>query len=604
MRRNRRVVLLVAVSVAIFVAVPIAVGALLGWELPETRGFSIDRIAVEAEVLADGSMLVTEEVTYTFTGADDDPFSVGSRSFEPGRHPGRATDIVAYEGDQPLDTVASTMFLFEWDIYPAQSGTRTYRLEYRVENAVQVWSDTAELYWNWIGRSSPAIGEWSARVRLPAGSGQVRAWAHGPLDGVVNIDGDRVLSAVDNVPAGQFVDNRIIVPTDRFAVAASDTPRLEPILAEEERNARIANRERERADRTERTRQALERSANALVLPVLAAAVAAFYWVWRRWGKDPDRPNDIGDYWREVPDDPPAVGAALLKWGTVDNDGFSATVLDLARRGYLRIEEASERRGLRRDRVDHRFVATSPDSPDRLNPSEQQVLHWMFGEGASVTQATLVSRAKKDPTKANAFWTKFRSTVKEDLDSRRYIAKGKGWAFAWHFLIVTLVFVFAVFAFIVGAIWAGGLALVTSTVLAPLGVLHRSRTVEGTRRHAKWEGLQRFLKDFSMLDEAPVGHLALWDHYLVAAVALGVAEELLEALETKFPEVLESGSVASWYLPHATSAAGIRGIGNFGTSFGATTVTAFSPPSSSSGGGGGFSSGGGGGGGGGGFGAR
>lgn len=601
---RNRLVFVITFGLIGLLAVPLIIGTILGWELPEERSFSLDRVEVDATVTPDGSMLVSETVTYTFSGADDNPFSVGTRSFELGRHVGRPVDIVAYEGDQQLETLHFSPRLFEWDIYPARSGTRTFRLEYRVENAVEVWSDTAELYWNWVGRTSPAIGEWSARVRLPDGAGQVRAWAHGPLDGVVEINGNDVISRVEAVPAGQFVDNRIIVPPERFTVRPAQTERLEAILDEEARNAEIANAEREEAARTERIRQNLENAANLLVLPLVALALMAFYWVWRRWGKDPDRPDDIGDYWREVPDDPPAVGAALLKWGIVDNDGFSATVLDLARRGYIRIEEAIEPRRLLSDRVDYHFHPSTPHSGDRLVPFEQQLLQWMFAEGAPATQSALVKRARGDRTKAHEFWTKFKRTVKEDLDSRNYIAKGKGWAFALHILIVLIIVVFGIGALIVGAIWAGVVALITGLVLAPLGLLHRSRTVEGTRRHAQWKGLQRFLKDFSMLDEAPVGHMALWDHYLVAATALGVAEELLSALETKFPEVLESGNVATWYVASSASSAGIRSIGSFGTSFGAATVSAFSPPSSSSGGGGGFSAGGGGGGGGGGFGAR
>ena len=67
------------------------------------------------------------------------------------------------------------------------------------------------------------------------------------------------------------------------------------------------------------------------------------------------RPDDIGDYWREVPDDPPAVGRSLLDFGSVDAIAFSATVVDLAQRGYLRISEERTDRLIGKDKVTYRF---------------------------------------------------------------------------------------------------------------------------------------------------------------------------------------------------------------------------------------------------------
>ena len=53
------------------------------------------------------------------------------------------------------------------------------------------------------------------------------------------------------------------------------------------------------------------------------------------------------------------------------------------------------------------------------------------------------------------------------------------------------------------------------------------RTPAGARRAAEWDGLRTFLKDFSRLDEAVSGDLIIYERYLVAAVALGVADELV-----------------------------------------------------------------------------
>ena len=590
----------IIIGVTVAMVVGLVVVALI---VIEPRDVHLDAIEVRARVRPDRSMIVHERVTYRFTGADQQPYSVGTRSWDPDpARSWRVTNVSASENGVMLRTLVSTPTLFEWDIYPSYSGTRTFDLVYQVTDAVEVWADTAELYWNWIGTDGPEVAQWSARVELPAPVGDVRAWAHGPLDGVLRLEPGRILSAADRVPAGQFVDNRILMPVDWFQGQPSATPKLDEILAEEARNAAEANRRRLDAERAERWLRMLRNTLVVLMGPMIVAAATAFWWVWRRWGKDPDRPDDIGDYWREVPDDPPAVGAALLGWRRVSSDAYAATLMDLARRGHLRIEEIEVERTLRRPQLSHRFVKTPND--ESLLPFERRVLTWTFSGRTTITQNQLVARDKKRPSTSYEHWTKFQSEVRDELDRRHYITRGNTVAFLLHGAIVVVLAALAVLAIVVGAVAAGVVGLVAALVLAPLGILHRSRTPIGTRRDTEWRGLRRYLRDFSRLDEAPAGHLALWDQYLVAATALGVADQLLDGLRQRFPEVAESAmGSTTWYRSSSGTPVGM-GIAGFGRSFGSASVSSFSPPSSSSGGGGGFSSGGGGGGGGGSFGAR
>ena len=74
------------------------------------------------------------------------------------------------------------------------------------------------------------------------------------------------------------------------------------------------------------------------------------------------------------------------------------------------------------------------------------------------------------------------------------------------------------------------------------------RTPAGARRAAEWDGLRSFLKDFSRLDEAVSGDLIIYERYLVAAVALGVADELVRGLSLKVPEVVANPGFATWYV--------------------------------------------------------
>jgi uncharacterized membrane protein len=617
----------------------------LDLETAGTKSFDLEEVRVRARLQPNGNLLVREFVTYDFDGT----FSVGTRDFEPG--PYQIVGLRAFEDGERLRTIHESPVLFEWDIAPA-SGRHTYEVRYRVLGATLAWPDVVELNWQWVGVTSPGIDRHTVHLELPTDRG-VRAWAHGPLNGEIRIDGGTVTTEVDDLPASTFVETRVVAPRRAFdpdlpparqgdtaglstiditcqaarnalelevqrnpdldleelleASGACDTvapvetePQLPRIIAEEEALADQANAERARLAAEAEAAADLRRNLGVATPFVVVFGIVACWLIWRRWGKEPET-TDV-DYWREVPDDPPAVANALVHWGTPDQDAFSATVVDLAQRGLLTIEELDEGK-------DYRFRRTD-QAADGLLPFEKQVLDKLFEEGPERTQKALTSWAKSHRTSAASWMDRFREGVGEEYDARSYQITGRAAPWLLYLLVAALVGGFGAFALISQAWVAGGVAVgVALVLLFFIGTL-RQRTPTGAQRHAEWSGLEKYLEDFSSLEEAPVGHVILYERYLVAAVALGIADEVVEALQVRVPEVVQDSGFATWYVGHPTGA-GLRfgTLGAFSSGFAHATASAFRPPASStssSGGGfgGGFSGGGGGGGGGGGFGAR
>ena len=87
-----------------------------------------------------------------------------------------------------------------------------------------------------------------------------------------------------------------------------------------------------------------------------------------------------GDYYRELPADySPAELAILWSGGFVTPKEFSAALLDLARRGVIRItEETVEERGIlkRKQTTHYRFSMGEVEAPLKLH--EQAVLDLLF----------------------------------------------------------------------------------------------------------------------------------------------------------------------------------------------------------------------------------
>ena len=79
------------------------------------------------------------------------------------------------------------------------------------------------------------------------------------------------------------------------------------------------------------------------------------------------------------------------------------------------------------------------------------------------------------------------------------------------------------------------------------------RTPEGARLAARWAAFRRYLEDFSRMDEAPVISLPLWEEFLVYGIALGVADDVLEAARFAAPPELEQTSSLYWYGSHGYS---------------------------------------------------
>jgi uncharacterized membrane protein len=559
-----------------------------------TKEFSVPKVDVEATLAADGTMQVVEHITYDFTGQ----FHFGTRPIPLGAY--TISDVHVTEHGQELPT-SGAPYNLQW-YFSAEDESRTFDIRYTVTGAVIGTPDVAELYWKWVGEDHPTIGDVTATLAVPPGPGDLRAWGHGPLDGRVDVETDTVRWRAADVPQGTFVEGRVAIPPARLPLLPiSQPPKLEQILREEGSWARAANDARARAAQ-DAARERDARSALTVVVPIatLAGAVG-FLLLWRRFGKEPTPREEIGEYVRDLPDDPPAVVDGLMHWGAIGPVAFSATILDLAQRGFLTVREVREDRALLPDKVDYELTRTDADRTP-LKGFERSALDQVFADGSPVMQSEIGANARAHQTESLRRWNDFKADASTSLRMRRYINGRRSKPFLLN-ILAALVVGLAGFGALSLRLWViGGVAIAWAAVQIALTPLLRQRSPEGQVRYLQWRGVRNYLHDFSQLADAPVGHLVLWERYLVYAAALGVSDELAQGLAVHVPPE-QRATFAPWYVAHHPgTTASFGSIGDFAAGIG-TSTGSFSPPSSSSGGGGGFSGGGGGGGGGGGIGA-
>ena len=566
------------------------------------KSFIFTRVAIEASVEADGSLHIAEARTYAFDGdfswatyrlpltstqrieairvADERGPYVPSASRRPG------TYMVSRGGDAVV---------IRWS-FRANDESRTFTIAYVVRNAVIVYADVAELYWKFIGtgwdRPSRDV---QIAVGLPGRlrANQIRAWGHGPLHGDVRpVDGGALLT-VRNLPPATMVEARIVFPKEVVPGARMhlSTPGLPRILQEETSWAAQANRARLQ-------QRALLGGLSAL--PLLA--LAGWFGLYLRFGREPV-PTSPEGYYRELPAQySPAELGVLWRFGSVQPADFTATVLDLVRRGYITVEVSGSDTDTDRDDA---YTLTRTRKSDGLRRFESEVLEILFGsDDDSVTIARRTGLPEKAKTRMRRRFSQWMSKVSEAAKVQGFF-DATSMRMRWIAAVLGILVLFGA-GWLTIALWSGiprgvriaGAAAAASGLILAIGsgaVARRSqRGAEDLRR---WQGFRRFLVDFSEMQRAELPSLAIWEHYLVYAVPLGVAHRVAEQLRKIYPtdELARSPGLGPW----VSSSSGGRGdpLASF-SAFTTAFASATSSATSSSGGGGGFSGGGGGGGGG------
>ncbi|HXF82437.1 MAG TPA: DUF2207 domain-containing protein [bacterium] len=504
--------------------------------------------------------------------------------------------------------------------YQAQNTTKRFRLRYRIERAVQRYADVAQFYWQAVEGDHAPIGRVRIVIEPPRPSIAVfKVFVHSrAAPGTLDLAPDRSRAEVTQaaIPATSFVEVRALLDPALFPQT--------PLLGGQD-YARLLEDERQQAAPTLRPdRLVTPRGVLAGLLVLLL--IGGFIWTYLRYGREPAVGYDAR-YEREPPRPlPPAVVPAIMSQGSVARAqlprAFAATLLEAARLGYLEIEETQDQgvlgTGLLKDGLlvyrltekGQALLAGSPAAPEQgertLEPFETAVLEAVFkqaGASPAVDSKQIEAWGKRIVGSKSNFlrfiqvwgpqlrgWFEQRFFKLDDSASERARVSFVGATIA---VLAAVFFVGSALSLLVAIPIGGGL-------IALAAGLSR-RTPQAALEVRRWEAFRRFMTDFSAMKDAGPQLLHLWEHYLVYAVALGVADRLLSNLTLVAAELHQPVSSPRWFRspPAGWGLAGSGGSLESLTRSFQNFQNLSRALSSSTGSGGGFSGGGGGGGGGG-----
>ena len=389
------------------------------------------------------------------------------------------------------------------------NSTRTVILHYRVLDALRFFEDHDELYWNVTGEEWDAtISSASARIELPEGVSGLHAIAYtGALrsrsqDAAVNLS-DNVVEIHTNGPLGYHQGLTAVVGFDKGAVH-------EPTAIEH----------------TELWLQ----SNWPIFLPLIALPI--MLWLWWTRGRDPER--DVISVQYEPPDKLTPGECGTL----VDNEAamrdITATLVDLAVKGYMTIEQKDQSGMLglthHRDYIFH--LKKPPGEWADARPHEQQMLTAIFEAGA--TQDVKLSDLQNhfyrflpgirggifDALVSDGYYLHRPDTVRQG-----YIGGGVAVGFVIAAIGVWLSKNSGMQPF--PWILAG---IATGAIIAFVGWFMPARTIAGAKTYAKVLGFEDFLSRvesdrIKRMENAP----ELFEKFLPYAMALHVEKKWVQA---------------------------------------------------------------------------
>ncbi|HEX9216228.1 MAG TPA: LemA family protein [Gemmatimonadales bacterium] len=556
--------------------------ALSATSLSAQRSYSIERFDARVRVNRDASIDVTESITARFVGSWNGLYRTIPVKY---RTPqglnwtlGVSLQSAQDDAGRNLRTETSRQGAYikykVW-IPGAANADRTLVLRYHATNGLRFFDEHDELYWNITGDEwEVPIRAATAEIELPPGTPGARAIAFNGVygstarDATVTIDGNIVRIAMPH-SLGYHEGLTAVVGWDKGVVTAPT------VIA--------------RTAQTVRSNWPL-----LLPIPVLLFAFAR----WRRAGADP-RLRPIAVQYEPPPSMTPAEAGTLMD-NSADMRDITATLVDLAVRGYLRIEEHQNPKLFGLFGGGTSYSLQRLKSADGLTPHEVAVFDGVFSEhGDHVELDELKDEFYKelDPIRnaifdrltGSGFYKNRPDKVKQNWTGAAFglaVAIGVGGTFVSKaFLLTPVPFVLA--------------AIITLIILLLFAQIMPARTETGARALEQVLGFEEFLRrvEAEHLKRIIIGHPELFDKYLPFAMAFGVEKQFARAFEGIYmqpPQWYVGPSVANFNVSHFSTS-----MSHLSTVAG-TTLSSSPRSSGGSGFGGGGGSGGGGGGGGGG----
>ncbi len=424
-------------------------------------------------------------------------------------------------------------------------GNVSFEYTYTILGAVTSFSDISELNWRLFEYAEATIQNATITVNLPANTYSTEdlyVWGHGLSNGTIQIDSSSQVSmTLKNVKDGEFLEFRILAPNTLFPTINARNIYIDSLMNKEV----IIDYEADLAVQTNRRILIAQFVLGGAIASIILMAIVT-YSVYQKYDKE-YIPQFQGDYFRELPsDETPAEMSYLYYMKKINDEDFTATLLDLIRRKYIIIDYSGQ------DLTDNdaNFVFTLDQSMNqsKLLSHEKQLIKWIFsvmGDGKKVTTTQIEKFGKLNVSNAERFQDSAKEFVfaaKREARKRDYFESGfdsrKAKVMSSLFIpgLVLLVAFWSQNAYMLDNMIAIVICIAVMVLFTGYVYTIKKRSVNGNELYAKWKAFRNFLVEFGNMQDYPIPGVAVWEHYLVYATSLKCADLVMEQLRVKLPQ--------------------------------------------------------------------
>jgi hypothetical protein len=239
----------------------------------------------------------------------------------------------------------------------------------------------------------------------------------------------------------------------------------------------------------------------------------------------------VTERWKGLPElgeEPPAIVNILVHDGHLSADALPATTIDLAERGYVRLEEIGP----------GRVICRLPRHPPttRLVPYERMVLDLLHdrAENGTVPAEALTTGMDDE---SSAWWERFRAGA---LSEARRAGLARRVNYSTAFLVAVAIFGIGAFIGVsqapresvvarFGVAFVLGIAALTALVGDSMWLDRARLTKRGRTAARRWRAARAAMSGGHFSDLPPPA-VIVWDRYLGYAAALGLAHDACRGL--------------------------------------------------------------------------
>lgn len=510
------------------------------------KDYTIPELLIEVKINEDGSLRITEHRTYVFDGSyswanymiPKSGFSA-LENIQISENGENFTNLNSEEPQTFLVEESSDAFNVKW-FFEANDEERTFSISYTIQGALTIGPEWSQFFWNYVGSDrEKSTEQLTILLQLPDTTERpnLHAWVREP-------DWDLEITKLDNgfqfkgnnIHRSQAVNIRSVFPTPVFddQIQVND-PDFSLAFAENEERE---YRENQRQLEAEQARN-YDLAVNA-VMVLGGLSILCFVFFYRKYGSR-HRINITPNNSIMIPgrQKPAAIGWLLMNQ-TVTGAHVTATLLDLARRGYFKIEEDEP------DEEESSWLSSqeqkssySVQLSDKEPQSDSTISDWEYDLHSFVTKRIkeegnkmedIFKFSETEVSKWFYAWKKKLSTYGKDqewIDRNSYIGV------FWNLGLQSLLLLIGIaLIFMLHPIMAVAMGITFVGAVLSLAIIRR--TPKGEEVYKTWKNYRAALKnakDYSIPDDK----LGL---HFIYGIALGLGKEDFEQMFEQNPDAV------------------------------------------------------------------